>query len=120
MASTAASGLGGILLARTLGPTVRGEYAAIMAWFGMTLMVGSMGQPAALCFYVARDPVRACKYLATSRAMMLSTGALALIAGMVLAPILARGNAELTISYRIAFGTLVVAFVWLVSAGGSN
>lgn len=42
--STAAAGLGGIILARVLGPTVRGEYAAITAWFGVSLMVGGMGQ----------------------------------------------------------------------------
>ena len=73
-ASTAAAGLGGIILARAVGPTVRGEYAAITAWFGVALMIGGMGQPAALCFYVARDPLRAREYVATSRAMMLTTG----------------------------------------------
>jgi len=111
VASSVAAGLGGILLARTLGPTVRGEYAAVTAWFGMALMVGGMGQPAALCFYVARDPLRAPQYVATSRVMMLSTGALALTAGMLLAPILSRGNPEVATGYRIAFGTSVVAFV---------
>ena len=54
--SAAAAGLGGIILARELGPTVHGEYAAITAWFGVALMVGDLGQPAALCSYVARDP----------------------------------------------------------------
>ena len=34
---------------------VRGDYAAISAWFGLVLMVGAIGQPAALCFYVARS-----------------------------------------------------------------
>ena len=41
-------GLGGIILARALGPTVRGEYAAITAWFGVALMIGGMGQPSPL------------------------------------------------------------------------
>ena len=59
VAAAAAAGLGGIILARTLGPTVRGEYAAITAWFGVVLVVGAIGQPAALCFYVAREPLRA-------------------------------------------------------------
>ncbi len=70
-----------------------------------------MGQPAALCFYVARDPRRAREYVATSRAMMLTTGALALAAGMLLAPLLARGNPAVTVGYRIAFATSIVAFV---------
>jgi O-antigen/teichoic acid export membrane protein len=111
VAAAAAAGLGGIILARTVGPAVRGEYAAIMAWFGVTLMVGGMGQPAALCFYVARDPERARAYVATSRAMMLTTGALALTAGMLLAPLLAHGDAAMSVGYRIVFGTSIVAFV---------
>ena len=109
--STVAAGLGGVLLARTLGPTVRGEYAAISAWFGIMQMVGSMGQPAALCFYVSRDPMRARQYVATSRAMMLTTGTLALGVGLLLAPILSHGNPEVANGYRIAFGTSIVAFV---------
>ena len=64
-ASALAAGLGGVIFARALGPTVRGEYAAINAWFGVVLMVGGMGQPAALCFYVAHTPERAREYRAT-------------------------------------------------------
>jgi O-antigen/teichoic acid export membrane protein len=111
MASTVAAGLGGVLLARTVGPTVRGEYAAITAWFGIALMVGGMGQPAALCFYVSRDPLRAREYVATSRAMMLTTGGLALTAGVLIAPVLSRGNPDMALGYRIAFGASVMAFV---------
>ena len=107
----AAAGLGGIILARTVGPSVRGDYAAISAWFGVVLMVGAIGQPAALCFYVAREPLRAREYVATSRAMMLTTGAVSLSIGMVFAPLLAHGNTQVTIGYRIAFATSVVAFV---------
>jgi len=35
IASAAASGLGGIIVARALGPEMRGEYAAVTAWFGV-------------------------------------------------------------------------------------
>ena len=111
IASTAAAGLGGIILARALGPTVRGEYAAITAWFGVAQMVGGMGQPAALCFYVARDPGQAPDYVATSRAMMLVTAALALTAGMLFAPLLADGRAGVATGYRIAFGACIISFV---------
>jgi O-antigen/teichoic acid export membrane protein len=111
MGSTVAAGLAGIVLARTLGPTVRGEYAAITAWFGMVLIAGGMGQEAALCFYVARDPRRAREYVATSRAMMLLTGALTIAGGMALAPLLAQGNPQVTAGYRIAFGAAIMAYV---------
>lgn len=106
-----AAGLGGIIVARTLGPEMRGEYAAVIAWFGLALIVGDMGQPAALCYYVAHDPDNARGYVATSRALMLLTGTAALAAGILLAPLLARGNAGLTVAYRIAFAASIVSFV---------
>jgi O-antigen/teichoic acid export membrane protein len=104
-----AAGIAGIVLARALGPTERGEYAAITSWFGVVLMVGGMGQPAALCYYVARQPERAREYVATSRAMMLTTGIIALTGGLLLAPLLAHGNATVTLGYRIAFGASIAA-----------
>jgi O-antigen/teichoic acid export membrane protein len=42
---------------------------------------------------------------------MLITGTAALVAGILLAPLLARGNAGLTVAYRIVFATSIVAFV---------
>jgi len=111
VASAAAAGLGGIIVARALGPVMRGEYAAVTAWFGVTTMIGGMGQPAALCFHVAHDPGNARGYVATSRSMMLVTGTAALAGGILLAPLLARGNAGLTAAYRIVFATSIVAFV---------
>jgi O-antigen/teichoic acid export membrane protein len=111
VAATAAAGLGGIIVARTVGPAVRGEYAAIMAWLGVAITVGCLGLPTALCFYVAREPAGAHEYVATSRALVLTTGTVALGAGMLLAPILGRGSTSVTLGYRIAFGTILVAFL---------
>ena len=111
VAATVAGGLGGIIIARAVGPAVRGEYAAITAWMGVLLIVGGMGQPAALVYYVAREPLRAREYVATSRAMMLATGMVTLVAGFLLAPALAHRLPPVTVGYRIAFGSLIVAFV---------
>ena len=90
---------------------MRGEYAAITAWFGIACIVGQMGLPAALCFYVSKDPQRARDYVATSRAMMIATGLVAFIGGLLLAPVLSRGNPVVIDGYRIAFATSVVTFV---------
>jgi O-antigen/teichoic acid export membrane protein len=109
--AVAAAGLGGIIVARALGPEMRGDYAAVTAWFGVVLIIGSMGQPAALCFHVAHDPGNARGYVATSRAMMLVTGTTALTGGILLAPLLARGDVGLTVAYRIVFGASIMAFV---------
>jgi hypothetical protein len=45
VASAAVAGLGGIIVARALGPKMRGEYA-VSASFGVALMIGGIGQPA--------------------------------------------------------------------------
>ena len=111
ISATVVAGLGGLIIARALGPTARGEYAAVTAWFGVALMAGGMGQPAALCFYVARDAQRAPAYVATSRAMMLVTGSVALCSGLLLAPVLAHGHTALITGYRIAFAASIMAFV---------
>jgi O-antigen/teichoic acid export membrane protein len=109
--SAVTAAMGGVILARAVGPTLRGEYAAVTSWFGVVLMVGGMGQPAALCFYVARDPGNARGYVATSRAMMLATGTVALMAGLLLSPVLSHGEPRLTDAYRIVFAGSVIAFV---------
>jgi len=111
LVATAAGGLGGIIIARALGPTVRGEYAAVTAWMGVLLIIGGLGQPTALVYYVAREPLLARDYVATSRAMMLVTGMVTLVAGVLAAPLLSHGLATVTTGYRIAFGALIVTFV---------
>ena len=110
-ATTAVAGLGGIIIARAVGPTVRGEYAAVMAWMGVLLTVSGMGQSTALVYYVASEPLRARDYLATSRAMTMATGIVALVAGVLLAPVLGHGLPAVTTGYRIAFGMLIVGLV---------
>ncbi len=111
VAAMAAGGLGGIIIARSVGPTVRGEYAAITAWAGVLQIAGGVGQPAAVVYYVAREPSRAREYVAASRVMMLVTGTVVLVAGFLLAPVLANGLPAVTLGYRIGFGTLIVLFV---------
>ena len=110
-ATMALAGLGGIIIARAVGPTVRGEYAAVTVWMGVSLTVGGMGQRAALVYYAAREPLRAREYVATSRAMMIATGMVTLVAGFLLAPVLAHRLPAVTAGYRIAFGSSIVVFV---------
>jgi len=111
VASAAAAGLGGVIMARSVGPTVRGEYAAVTSWLGVLLIVGEVGQSAAVCFYVARDPRHARSYVATSRTMMLFTGTATLACGLVAAPALAHGNPALVSAYRLTFAASLIGFV---------
>ena len=109
--SSASAALSGVVIARVVGPAVRGEYAAVSAWFGILLALGEVGQSAAVCFYVARDPDQARGYVATSRAMMIATGVPAMVGGLALAPVLAHGIPGLTDAYRVAFCGSVIAFI---------
>ena len=110
--STAAAGLAGIVIARSLGPSTRGEYAAIMAWFGLLVVVGGLGQSAATTFFVARDPARARDYVAVSRIIMIASGALTLVGGLAAAPLFASGHSDAVAwGYRIMFATCLAAFV---------
>jgi O-antigen/teichoic acid export membrane protein len=94
-----------------MGPTIRGEYAAIIAWFGVVLVVGELGQTAATTFFVAHDRIRAADYLATSRTMMIASGAVTLLAGIAAAPLLSTGDPAVTAGYRLMFATCAAAFV---------
>jgi O-antigen/teichoic acid export membrane protein len=109
--TTLIAGLGGIILARYLGPAGRGEYAAVTAWFAFACIIGDLGQPGALCFYVAREPELASAYVATSRAMVMAAGGIVAAGGVLIAPVLSRETPGATAAYRIAFGATVIAVV---------
>jgi O-antigen/teichoic acid export membrane protein len=111
IAANMAGALSGVLIARAVGPAMRGEYTAVTSWLGIALMFGELGQSVALCFYVAKDPRQAREFLATSRTMLLASGGLAMVCGLLLAPVLGRGHPGLTVAYRIAFICLPVSCV---------
>ena len=110
MAMVGMAGIGGVILARTVGPAVRGEYAAITAWLDVAMVIGQFGQPAAVCYYVASDPLRARQYVASSRVILLTVGVLVLTAGLLFTPTLARHNPQVAGGYRIALVAFAAMF----------
>lgn len=108
---TGTGSISGVIIARATGPAVRGEYTAVTSWLGFALMIGELGLPIALCYYVAKDPERARSYVATARAMMLAGGAVATVCGLLLAQLLGHGHPGLTMAYRIAFLCLPVSCI---------
>lgn len=104
-----AAAIGGVIIARAIGPTTRGEYAAVTSWLGIAIMLGEIGLPTALCFYVAHDRQQANTYVATSCCIMAVTSIAVTIACMIVAPVLAVGHPGLTIAYRLTFACLLVA-----------
>jgi O-antigen/teichoic acid export membrane protein len=109
--STVVAAAAGVVLARSLGPAERGDYAGVVAWFGVVLIIGELGQTAATTYYVARHPENAKDYTATSRVLMTLTGAVTAGVGFLVAPLLAHGDAELLLSYRVVFVVCLPVFL---------
>lgn len=108
---TILSAIAGLLIARAIGPSGRGNYAAVAAWFGLFLTVGEVGQTAATTYFAAKDPAAAPKVLATSRRIMTVTGAIATFVGFLIAPLLAHHSRSLTLAYWTVFASCMPSFI---------
>lgn len=103
--------LSGVLVARSLGAEGRGHYAAIMAWFGVALVLGEVGQSAAVTFHVARHARWGKDLIKTSRMLMGAAGVLVTVLGLGAADLLAEGDSEVAAAYRASFiGCLINGF----------
>ena len=75
-----ASIVGGVLVARSLGPEDRGYLALLVVVSGICSLVGSIGLPSAVTYYVAQDPSHARRITRSLRA----PGVLQVVAALVL------------------------------------
>ncbi len=86
----------GLIAARLLGPTGRGELAAIETWPTFLAVVGSLGISEALVYYSARIPNQAGKWLSTSILSALVTSIPFVIIGYLFMPsLLASQSSEI-------------------------
>lgn len=109
-ASVLVSAATGVLLARLLGPDGRGDYAAVTAFFGLSLVVFEIGLPAALVFLVSRQRDRAGSYTGTTTTLLL---VLSLIGGAfvaVSALLLPGGSADRQSALLLASACVVARF----------
>jgi len=103
LVSVVATMFTGILLARGLGEVGRGMYAAVVVWFGAALVLGELGQSAAVTYFVARSPSLATGVVRNSRRIMMATSFAMVIAGFLGSSFLAGGDRELTLAYVVVF-----------------
>ena len=111
VANTLLAGVGGILVARVLGPEGRGDYAVLISWLGLALLVGELGQTASVTYHVARFSDRARDYLATSVRTLTVSGLIAIPIVLVAAPYLADGRSAREAGFKILAVALPIAFV---------
>lgn len=78
----------GVLAARLLGPSGRGELAAIQTWPNFIAIIAMLGMPEAIVYYVARDPDGTGRYLASAMTLALISGLPFLVAGYLAMPLL--------------------------------
>lgn len=113
----------GVIAARVLGPSGRGELTALIVWASTLLYAGTLGIPEAVAYHAA-DRAQRARVWATGQAMALVFGVFVSFAGWWIVPIFFGAGAELPVSIRWylawfaipALGSLC-ATAWLQGAG---
>jgi O-antigen/teichoic acid export membrane protein len=90
--------LTGILAARLLGPTGRGELAAIQTWPTFFATIAMLGVPEALVYFTARRSDRAATLLVTSTLIGLIACLPVAIIGYLLIPILLKSQTYVVVT----------------------
>jgi O-antigen/teichoic acid export membrane protein len=103
IASVGSAAVSGVFVARELGPTDRGVYAAALAWYGVTSVLLEFGQSASTVYHISRDRESARDYVATSGAICATIGVAVAAIGYFGASILLEGSYEPRLGYQIAF-----------------
>ncbi|TDO85335.1 lipopolysaccharide biosynthesis protein [Enemella evansiae] len=98
----------GILVARVLGEYGRGHFASIVAAQGIALVVGEVGQSAAVTFAVSREPDAARAILRASRRIMIPVNLIVTAVACAAAMLFARGDQPVLVAYWLAFGSLLI------------
>lgn len=102
-ASLLFNAMAGVIVARQLGAEGRGHFAAIIAWYSVALVLADVGQSASITFYVAKSPRSAARSLASARLVMAVGGLIVGTVGIAFSGILAGGDPQIALAYRIAF-----------------
>ncbi|MDT3443982.1 MULTISPECIES: oligosaccharide flippase family protein [unclassified Pseudofrankia] len=116
--SVAVSGVaavGGLLLARYLGPSGRGTFAVVTSYMLAAATIGECGLTTAICYLVARDRSSARDSIRTGGAMLVMLGILVGAAGIAAAP-LVLDDPEAVTAFRVAFAAQPLVFgasTWL-------
>lgn len=115
--ATAAGSLGGLLLARGLGPSDRGVLALVVAWPTFVAVLVAAGLPQAITYFNARRPDQAPAAVATATAAVLVLSVILGVAGALCAPLI-TDRAEAITQLRLLFLLLplyVTPVIWIAS-----
>jgi O-antigen/teichoic acid export membrane protein len=92
----------GVLAARILGPTGRGDLAAIQTFPTLLAITAMLGLPEALVFFTARHPERSGRFLGTAMTVALLASVVGVVVGYVAMPtVLAAQRQSIVESARL-------------------
>ena len=105
----------GSMVARLLGPTGRGELAAIQTWAAFLALLASLGLPDAVVYFSSRRPERSAVFLVSAISAMLVAAIPFVAAGYLLLPGLLSAQSADTIATGRQY---LVMFVLLMATQG--
>lgn len=106
--------LSGVLLARILGPTGRGELAVVMLWPILLLTIGMVGVTDSITYHAARTLAPLKALVGTSLAMGLAQGVAIVALGLVAVPlILAKYSSETVRDCMLFLAIIPIQLIWL-------
>lgn len=109
LAAAVASSINGVLLARWLGPSGRGDYAAVATFYGLALIVFELGLGSSVAFHISKQRRAHADYVWTAGALLIPLALVAALAAIVVGVTVfgdspARRAAFLILPLSIAFG----------------
>jgi O-antigen/teichoic acid export membrane protein len=109
LAATGVSAITGVLLARWLGPSGRGDYAAVTSYFGLALVFFELGLCSSIVFHVSRYKQAHADYVWTAAGLFVPLALVAVLVSVVLGVTVfgdspSRRTAFMVLPFSIAFG----------------
>lgn len=84
LTTTAVSAVTGVLLARWLGPSGRGDYAAALAYFGLSLVVFELGLSSSVVYHVSKYRSEHADFVRTAAVLLVPLAAVAALVAVAL------------------------------------
>lgn len=97
-----------VIIARTLGPSGRGEFATLMAVFALTLVVTELGQSAGVTYFAARAPATVHTVISHGQRLMLGPAVIAVAVSLVVLAVAPASERDSLTAYVIVMTASVV------------
>jgi O-antigen/teichoic acid export membrane protein len=110
VATTLLGSLGGLLLARVLGPTHRGDLVTILLWPAVIGSVASLGITQSTCYWVSRRPSKSAAIVSTAIMLSLITGVGVAVCAPWISTLIGRnGEVRTDLTFILIFSPIYIA-----------